>query len=826
MNTSGSLFAVSHTMLARLSVLMLCAVLAACTGGGEDPEAKPDTSVPEVDVYNGPAPETTDIQRFKNFFWENVRDTDRCGSCHISGQQSPEFARSDDVNLAYEAIAGYINFTSPEDSVLVEKVAGGHHCWAATHAVCEELLVKYIENWKGDTDSTTVTIELKDPPVRNAGDSKNFPESSLLFGQTVHPLLTEYCASCHAESARTPQAPYFATADVDAAYLAAQTKMNLDTPAESRIVLRLRNESHNCWSDCAANSNELEAAVTAMANQISATPIAPELVKSRALRLQTDGIASEGGGRYDASVIAKFEFKEGSGSVASDTSTLDPAMDLTLYGQVEWVGGGGVQVVSGRVQADAQDSKKLFDKISITGEYSIEAWVAPANVTQEDAPIVSYSGSSTRRNFTLAQTLYNYDFYNRTEKTSANGDPALSTIDDDERAQATLQHVVVTFDPTNGRRIYVNGELAVEDAADGEATGGSLAQWSDTFAFVLGNEVSGNQQWQGVIRMVAIHNRALTLEQINKNTDAGVGEKYYLLFGLHGLVDMSNPYLVFEVSQFDSYSYLFNAPFFINLGSTAEPAAPIAMRGIRIGLNGKELSVGQAYRTIDAVVNEADYEPGLGQPLSNIGTVVALEKGAETDEFFLTFEQLGANQNVSTDPVPATPVPIDGDPKPDVGMRTFEEINATMSELTGISPTELNVKKTYGTVKQQLPTQENIEGFLSAQQMAVTQLAVEYCNALVEDTTLRAAFFPGFNFSASATTAYAAGQRDLLIDPLVNKLVGGAASQPGAAEVETELNNLIDKLIACGGSCAANRTEQVAKAACGAVLGSAVTLMQ
>ena len=55
--------------------------------------------------------------------------------------------------------------------------------------------------------------------------------------------------------------------------------------------------------------------------------------------------------------------------------------------------------------------------------------------------------------------MYNYDFFNRSSKTDANGEPRLSTPDADEVLQATLQHVVATFDPVAGRKIYVNGAL-------------------------------------------------------------------------------------------------------------------------------------------------------------------------------------------------------------------------------------------------------------------------------------------------------------------------------------------------------------------------------
>src|SRR4051794_14725557 len=148
----------------------------------------------------------------------------------------------------------------------------------------------------------------------------------------------------------------------------------------------------------------------------------------------------------------------------------------------------------------------------------------------------------------LGQTLYSYDFYNRSNLTNQAGDPKLTTAAADEDLQATLQHVVVTYDPVNGRRIYVNGVFT----GDADPTpGGTIADWDNTFAFVLGNEVSGDRQFQGVFRLVAVYNRALTLPQIQTNFQAGVGEKFYLLFSISHLVNVPKAYLMFEVSQFD-----------------------------------------------------------------------------------------------------------------------------------------------------------------------------------------------------------------------------------------------------------------------------------
>ena len=803
-----------------LATCGLLALLAGC-GGGADTVENPVTSVGTPATYSGPPPATADVQSFKINLWDNLKATNRCGQCHTEGGQAPQFVRQDDINLAYAAANGIVTLGSPRDSRLVAKVAGGHNCWLASSAACADILTTWISNWAGATAGGSAGVELKAPPIRDPGASKSFPAAPDLFASTVHPLLEEYCSRCHAPSAANAQSPFFASSDLGEAYAAARVKINLDQPALSRLVLRLRSEFHNCWSDCAANSNEMEAAITAFAASIPLTQIDSSLVLSKALGLY-DGTVASGGNRYNGSVIGLWEFKTGSGRVAYDTSGVEPALHLNLSGDVTWVGGWGINVRSGKAQGSTTASRKLHDLILGTGEYSIEAWVAPGNVAQEDSRIVSYSGGTTSRNFMLGQTLYSYDFYNRSSATDQNGDPKLTTSDDDEDLQATLQHVVATYDPVNGRRIYVNGEFTGD--ADPSASS-TIADWDDTFAFVLGNEVSGDRQFEGIFRLVAVHNRAMTPAQINQNFQAGVGEKFYLLFSVSHLVDVPQAYIMFEVSQLDSYGYLFDKPTFISLDPAARPGS-IPLAGMRIGVNGSEAQVGQAYRTLDTAITDSLYGP-LGQPLSTIGTVIGLEKGPEADEFFLTFDVLGSRQNVRTDAVPLAPAPPpDVQRAADVGLRVFDEINATMSELTGVSPTRPSVQATYDQVKQALPTIENIDTFVSAHPVAIAQLAIQYCDALVEDTGARSAYFPGFNFAASPAVAFNAAGRAIVLDSLVGRMMmQSVATEPNAGEVRGDLDAMITRLAACGGSCAAGRTETIVKASCAALLGSAVTLV-
>ena len=659
----------------------------------------------------------------------------------------------------------------------------------------------------------------------------------------MYPLLDQYCSNCHSSEAPTPQSPFFADPNINTAYDAAKPRINLDTPANSRLVIRLRSEFHNCWDNCSSNAQEMEDAIIAFANGIVPTTVDPNLVYSKAIRL-VDGTIASGGNRYEDAQIALWEFKTGNGLIAYDTSGVDPAIDLNLSPEVSWYGGWGITMNGGKAQGTTTASQKIFNVLQDSGEFSIEAWVVPANVTQEMARIVTYSAGDTARNVTLQQTLYNYDFRLRTNETSLNGDPALSTPDADEVLQATLQHVVVTYDPIEGRKIFVNGDLVSN--AD-PVPGGTLGDWQDTFAFVLGNEASGNSPWEGTIRLAAVHRRALTQEQVVQNFDVGVGEKFFMLFDISEILYpgdatmAQSSYVLFEAQQFDTYAYLFDKPHFITLdGSTPED---IPIEGMRIAMNGAEVPVGQTYATMSGTLNASQFGE-LGQPLSTWGAVLPLEKGPEDDEFFLTFDRLaGSSYNRPADPT-VFPVEPDQDDASDIGLRTFDEIDATFGAVLGIDRTNImNVEMTYQELRQSLPAVEDINTFLSSHQVALAQLAIAYCDAVVnaDGVTAKGQLFPGFNFDASNNVAFAVGNRDLFVQPLIDNIMGtGLASQPGYAVVYDELaafqaaggrpDNLIDRLLnpppVGGVPSVPSNTRDIAKGVCAAMLGNATTLIQ
>ncbi|ACE85564.1 putative lipoprotein [Cellvibrio japonicus Ueda107] len=829
--------------LALVASLLVVGLLSAC-GSGSGSEVKPNTPPPPPAgggfTYNGKPATTSDITKFQNELWLNIAREDRCGGCHQT--QAPTFARGDDINLAYAAVIdnSLVNLTDPGSSRLVTKVVGGHNCWRADPVACGDDMTTWINRWAGPRETSANDITLKAPEDREIANTRSFPVDNSGFAATVYPLLTQYCAGCHSESSATRQQPYLASQDVAVAYQASRSKIRLDNPSQSRLVQRLRADSHNCWSgNCANDANEMQSAIQAFANGIPEVEVDPDLVVSKAVGLG-DAFVLSSGGRIDSDIIAKYEFKTGKGTVAFDTSGIDPVADLGLIGNVAWSSAWGIKLAdNGRAQATVAGSRKLYDLLRGTGEYSIETWVIPDNVDQgmnneNPARIVSYSASTNERNFTLGQYDYNYVAMNRTNQSNANGEPVLATNDNDQRVQASLQHVVVTFDPVNGRRLYVNGEFTGDQDP---SAGAVLRDWDNGYALVVGNEVSANRPWKGSVRFLAIHKHAITAEAIATNFEVGVGAKYLLLFNVSDLIDLPGSYIVFEVQQIDDFGYQFATPFFTNLND-AEPAGDIPLKGIRIGVNGTEAPVGQVFGHIDTLISAASIVDGR-QLLSPLGTVVEAKSGPEEDLFFLTFDQIGANlynREIPAAPAPADPADIPDQPR--LGLRDFGEINASLAQMTGILATHTQVAATYEKVKQQLPTLTNLDGFLAAQQMGITQLTVAYCNALVDSSAARALVFPGFDFSAGASTAFnTATKREQIIEPLLARLLASEladgdnpdsplAEQADPAALRLELNQLIDNMTSCGGSCASDRTLTTVKASCAAALGSAVMLLQ
>src|SRR5471030_525724 len=155
------------TRITGLSALAASFALSACGGAGAPTTSNqaPSQTV-AADAYTGPPAATADVTAFQINFWNNVRVQNRCGQCHnaTSPAQMPNFARSDDVNLAYTQANTVVNLATPSTSLIVIKVSGGHNCWLADPSACGEILTTWISNWAGTSVGGTGTqIQLQAP---------------------------------------------------------------------------------------------------------------------------------------------------------------------------------------------------------------------------------------------------------------------------------------------------------------------------------------------------------------------------------------------------------------------------------------------------------------------------------------------------------------------------------------------------------------------------------------------------------------------------------------------------------------------------------------
>ncbi len=653
------------------------------------------------------------------------------------------------------------------------------------------------------------------------------------FAQTVYPLTSQYCTGCHAGAG--PGFPHLAHPDQGTAYRAVidNQKANFANPDASRLVLRLSVDQHYCWSSCAADGQTMATAITDWANLIGYTGAAGGNGNTGNGGGQVAGVAASYSNvfanataaesqRDQSNLIALYTFKEESGDSTLDVSGVPPSMHLDLSGGYTWLPGGGLEMSGGRAVATSTDSQKLFNRIASgrgSQEYSIEAWVIPANTDQEGpARIVTYSDDTQNRNFTLGQVQYTYVFRNRSSNpaVSPNGTPELQTSDDDEDLQATLQHVVATYDQVNGRRIYVNGIYT--DDADAVAPD-MMLNWNPGYQFALGNEVSGNRRWFGQLKLVAVYDRALPESQIAQNYLAGASDKFILRFGLDDYLTAGD-FIEFEVSDFDAYSYLFCFP-------TVHSAmgGSFGIEGLRVAVNGTAPVASQSFKNVDSMVTQPV------ELLSGLCSVVPKDLGVALDQFSIWFDLI-ASTDLRAPEDPPEPI-VDNsvlDPLPLTGIRDFDQINNTLAEITGVDPNTSSVLLTFDAVREQLPMNTDVRSFVTAQQVGIAKLALEYCNELVESPTLRTAFFGPFVFDRDAVTAFTAqADRDLIINALIPHGIGqGLANQPTAAEIASVLEMLIDDLIAgcTPATCPAERTRTVVKGACAAVLGSAAVHLQ
>jgi hypothetical protein len=192
-------------------------------------------------------------------------------------------------------------------------------------------------------------------------------------------------------------------------------------------------------------------------------------------------------------------------------------MDLGLSGSVSWsTSGSGVVLSGGRVGTTGA-ATKVIESLRASNTSTFEVWVEPANVTQSGpSRMISVGGGTSFQNFVLGQVQSEVRARLTHTGKDAIGRPYLSTVNG--LLDTGLVHLVHTYDGAV-ERLYVNGV----PYAGAVAIGGSYSNWDVNHLFSIGNEASLDRPYAGVIRLVAVYDRALGDAEVQQNFVAGAG---------------------------------------------------------------------------------------------------------------------------------------------------------------------------------------------------------------------------------------------------------------------------------------------------------------
>lgn len=225
--------------------------------------------------------------------------------------------------------------------------------------------------------------------------------------------------------------------------------------------------------------------------------------------------------RASEGLIAQYVFDEGAGTVVADSSGFGAPLDLSIIDElgtaVAW-GEGSLSILAGVEISGGEAPNKISEACVASSELTVEAWLAPANTSQDGpARIVTISSGLSERNFTLGQEDDFYVMRLASELADGNGQPPLYSVKGDVRTDE-LTHLVATSAKDGTRRLYVDGVLRHVSHY-----GGDFSDWNTSWQLAIGDEFDniGARTWRGELHHVAIYSRALSEREVAGNFFAG-----------------------------------------------------------------------------------------------------------------------------------------------------------------------------------------------------------------------------------------------------------------------------------------------------------------
>jgi PKD repeat protein len=222
------------------------------------------------------------------------------------------------------------------------------------------------------------------------------------------------------------------------------------------------------------------------------------------------------GTRVSDDLVVLYTFDEGQGGTVHDVAGTGEPLDLSVTDSaaVGWIQS-GLSVDSGTILDSGVAASKIIDAVRATNEITVEAWLAPANITQSGpARIATLSTNGSARNVTLGQAGDGWEVRLRTSDKSNAGLPELPSPAGS--LSTAVQHVVFSRDIAGVEKIYVDG---IEQS--NQTVGGDFSSWDDGYRLLVANEITANKPWLGALHLVAFYDRALSELEIDQNHAAG-----------------------------------------------------------------------------------------------------------------------------------------------------------------------------------------------------------------------------------------------------------------------------------------------------------------
>jgi hypothetical protein len=224
--------------------------------------------------------------------------------------------------------------------------------------------------------------------------------------------------------------------------------------------------------------------------------------------------------RVTDGLLALYRYKEGSGTMVHDTSSVGSPLDLSIEDEyrVTWIKNGGLSTyVDTPILSQAEANKILSSWKNSGKELAIELWIRPAtndlNIKNgSSAPIVTILNNDTP-----VVTVSQYHSCNNPDvfKVDMNDGQGNSSkiVAPSGTLKTGLTHLVFTHDINGNARLYLNG---IQIAS-------GVTNFDLSSVTVKNSYVSLNEDipaWEGDYFLMAIYNRALSVSEITMNLNA------------------------------------------------------------------------------------------------------------------------------------------------------------------------------------------------------------------------------------------------------------------------------------------------------------------